>query len=407
MDQDNTMPGNQKGHNMRTRSQASLLSEGSELDTENIRSASVASFGSVNSRPGSEIRREDRVEKLECRMDKVEAKLDSLGTKMDTMMTMMMELMMGQRQQTRFRDTSPTSSQGSRQQRNSEPENEPINGDNPRCYRRPPDLSKVPEIDEGASYGEWQRWKSLWEANSVNACLSTYPRKQQVNALRLVLGPALHEVVETICEIMWDNADTTVEKVLQGLQEFFRRTTNVNVSRDRLNKRKQGTGETIDQYYLAMAKIARECELGHDWRSHVASLMVTGCRSRKAQERLLEGQQKRHLDEVLDICRAVEQAERNIQALESTDEDSIHRVRSGYKKRQDFQRQKGDPCDACGDHHWVGGTCPAQNRRCFRCGTQGHFEVVCSKEPVRINTVLTGPIPRGGRDEDVGSDISI
>ena len=149
---------------------------------------------------------------------------------------------------------------------------------------------------------------------------------------------------------------------------------------------KQHDTETINTFYHHILHLARQCQFDNTDK-HLIDAIVFGCKSKKAQDKLLQMPIRMMLEECLLICRH-ESFQWHINTGRPTGEikamDGLARQCPRPRPRSNTRRppstvcpdKSKNDCTACGTLHQAG-ECPALSSVCFKCNKQGHCAKLC------------------------------
>ena len=152
--------------------------------------------------------------------------------------------------------------------------------------------------------------------------------------------------------------------------------------------------ESINTFYHWILHLARQCQF-ENINECLIDAIVYGCKSKKAQDKLLQIPILMMLEECLLICRHYKSLQWHINTVRPTGEikamDGLARQhpksksRGGSNTRGPQQSVHPDKpkseCTACGTVHQVG-EFPATSSVCFKCNKQGHFSRLCQSTTI-------------------------
>ena len=167
------------------------------------------------------------------------------------------------------------------------------------------------------------------------------------------------------------------------------------------NRRVQENGERFDIFLGEVRRLARSCQFEGVEDSMIRDRIVVGVRDDATRRKLLQVRELT-LKNAIDICKASEEAGRQLKAM-ATPEDvqplyssSSKPPRRGGRVAGNRARHRGDqsatrrdlsltrrdrtadPCRYCGrQHDATKNACPAYGQRCSKCSKLNHFAAVC------------------------------
>ena len=202
-----------------------------------------------------------------------------------------------------------------------------------------------------------------------------------------------------------------MEAVVNRLGNYLRSRRNPLLDRQRFHARSQRDGETIDQYYSALAQIDRACDFQDEhcnhrcgfgaqiWETRLRDRLICGLKDKELVRRILEKQFDNHqgltLDQVLQFCAVHESSKETEISLELHEDQPPHAATSvaamtkSTNKRGKSSSSKlsqGSPtktCIYCGKSDHPRYCCNASGKRCWSCGKIGHFANVCRKQSLQ------------------------
>lgn len=206
----------------------------------------------------------------------------------------------------------------------------------------------------------------------------------QVARLKNLMGPNALDLYNTITNLTEDKE--TVDQILDILDGHCTPKKNMAMCVFKLLTRKQEAGELFDSFYADLQKLAKSCEFADQHDKMIKSIIILGIKSQQSQERLLR--EDPNLNKVVEICRAVEVADKNMAILNKNNMLlEVHDVRKNGQHKIDKHPDgnltkshgaisRNNVCSRCGYTHSVR-HCPANNKRCAKCGGMNHFAKVC------------------------------
>ena len=222
---------------------------------------------------------------------------------------------------------------------------------------------------------------------------------------------------------MTPGQQTTFADLRQAVSTHFRRTPSVFKARYDFYSRKQDSGESVQEFDLALRALAVDCGF-EDIRQaesvdeHIKTQLVLHTNLDKAKLELFARRGAMTLEEVRNFLKAAEAAEEDTRAIghKSAGPASIHNVRGrprGTSQRGLRPSTSSRTCVCCGQEgHTTNSdpTCPARGKTCLSCGRVGHFSRVCKDgqaPPPRGSTTTSRGTSRGGRGNRRGQGCTI
>lgn len=181
--------------------------------------------------------------------------------------------------------------------------------------RRRIDPSCLDKLPGDASLSQLRSWTNRWNDFSQLNQLSVYPVNEQMAAFRMVLDPAMHQVVEVALGISLTSVVTPAD-VLDQIKDYIRSKCNIALDRVAFEECKQGTTETFDEFYIRLknlAEAANLCIACLDER--MATRIMAGIQDAETKRRLLAISPFPTSQQTINICRSKELARANERSL--------------------------------------------------------------------------------------------
>ncbi|KAI9551307.1 hypothetical protein GHT06_002507 [Daphnia sinensis] len=241
--------------------------------------------------------------------------------------------------------------------------------------RRRIDPSCLDKLHGDASLSQLRTWRNRWNDFCQLNQLSTYPPNEQMAAFRMVLDPAMQQIVEVALGIP-SATPLSPTDVLDQINTYIRSKRNIALDRVAFEDCRQSTSETFDDFYIRL----------HQKEAARAEPVPT-------------------LQHTVNICRSEEAAKANEKSLSNAPVISHMQTRhQGSVRQTDTSR-----CGSCGRlSHRAGETCPAMGKQCHLCGTNNHFSPCCpnSKKPKSEPADSGGASSSGGGSAGGGAGSS-
>jgi hypothetical protein len=268
---------------------------------------------------------------------------------------------------------------------------------------RPPEPLKV----TGSAVGEnWTRFKEQWINFEIATGTAGDAKAKRAAAFLTCVGNEAYDVFRSLD--LTDDHRKDIDRIIAAFETFCIGSVNVTYERYVFNRRSQEANESFSLFLGELRRLARSCDFGNVEDSLIRDRIVVGLRDDATRRKLL-AQRSLTLKDTIDICRASEQAGRQLKAM--TDHDEVQattftrrdRDRDRYRKpeavRQPEKSERRDKpstsrdksvgrsdCGNCGLQH-PRKACPAYGRTCNNCRRRGHFASVCRSKPVNRKEV--------------------
>lgn len=239
-------------------------------------------------------------------------------------------------------------------------------------------------LDTDVSYSKFRIWRTSWEDYSKLQKLEQLPIDIQQADLRSCFTENMKMHIK--CAIDITDSNSTVDNILDQIQEYLRKKRNITLDHVAFEERRQEDGEQFDDFYVDLKRIAEESELcGNCVEKRLTTKIISGVRCPELRQKLLILTPFPSLKEVVDICRSFETANKDSQSLEN--KIPIERIRNPATTNQDRSYNTQAKCGRCGYGPHKNSSCPAKNTVCKKCGKIGHWEKVCRSKESNIQEI--------------------
>ena len=163
---------------------------------------------------------------------------------------------------------------------------------------------------------------------------------------------------------------------------------------------KQGS-KTLNEWLTYVYNLVESCDYGDSSERIIRDVLIIGCNSDKAKDKIVRQGEKTKLQDVIEILQLEDSTRQTLTEMTSTTQKihyASYEKKKGTGKKQKFQsnpnissssssRQKQDStgsqklCYQCKKNYTKGHekVCKALNAKCNACGIEGHFEAACKK----------------------------
>jgi len=295
------------------------------------------------------------------------------------------------------------------------------------CTRLEMPKAKEPEAFDFDRPESWPSWKRRFTRFRLATKLAAEDEATQVSSLIYHMGPAADDIYTQFQFAAAGDSDKW-DPVIAKFDDYFRPHKNIVHNRAVFHKRTQHDGETIEQYYRELTRLAELCDFP-DKNQAIRDIFVIGIRDAETSKKL------QLIDNVSldDAVRQARQAEdidshmknrSNSSTLADTDMtdprslDVVHQANfrgqargrgrgggrgdrrgprnfaRGRAATYGFSSQVGasstqESCGNCGYQHQEG-SCPAYRQKCYGCGRYGHFRRLCRSRLSEISADTMG-----------------
>ena len=163
---------------------------------------------------------------------------------------------------------------------------------------------------------------------------------------------------------------------------------------------KQGS-KTLNEWLTYVYNLVESCDYGDSSERIIRDVLIIGCNSDKAKDKIVRQGEKIKLQDVIEILQLEDSTRQTLTEMTSTTQKihyASYEKKKGTGKKQKFQSnsnpssssssgQKQDStgsqklCYRCKKNYTKGHekVCKALNAKCNACGIEGHFEAACKK----------------------------
>nr|XP_029711617.1 uncharacterized protein K02A2.6-like [Aedes albopictus] len=214
------------------------------------------------------------------------------------------------------------------------------------------------------------------------------------------MGPESYDI---ICDKIAPEAPRakTYRQIVDTLEAFFNPTPLEISENFRFKCRRQGDkdaaspDESIDEYLVALRRIAVTCNFGQYLETALRNQLVFGIRRNDIRSRLLERRQLT-LQDAREIAVSMELSKKGGAEIEGGQgKQEVHKVQHqpGKRNKSKVKINEGEKrftprgagasdvsCYRCGEKSHLANTCKHKHTECKFCGLKGHLERVCMKK---------------------------
>ena len=174
----------------------------------------------------------------------------------------------------------------------------------------------------------------------------------------------------------WDLSETEkkdVEVIWAKFQALIEPKSNYRLSRFHLQKFRQLSSETVDEFMTRCMTQARKCKSrdATETEERLTEQLVVGVRHGKVEEKLLCRDDTLTLDAAMDVARTREATLANMQQFSGDASSISHVSRSRRTQEPSERREEVHTCPKCGRHHAITDRCPAEGSK---CGKLNHWQ---------------------------------
>ena len=274
-------------------------------------------------------------------------------------------------------------------------------------------LETCPKLDwtrDNKIFDRYQIWKEKVEL-IFSSALEESSAKQKVSYLRYWMGEHGIPLVKkwtALGKLDFSNSEEDALSsgyILQNywnlLEAEFRPKGNKLLAVIELwTQSKQGS-KTLNEWLTYVYNLVESCDYGDSSERIIRDVLIIGCNSDKAKDKIVRQGEKIKLQDVIEILQLEDSTRQTLSEMTSTTQKihyASYEKKKGTGKKLKFQsnsnfssssssRQKQDStgsqklCYRCKKTYTKGHekVCKALNAKCNACGIEGHFEVACKK----------------------------
>ena len=274
-------------------------------------------------------------------------------------------------------------------------------------------LETGPKLDwtrDNKIFDRYQIWKEKVEL-IFSSALEESSSKQKVSYLRYWMGEQGIPLVKKWTALGKLDFSSSEEDALSSgyiLQNYwnllgaeFRPKGNKLLSVIELWTRSKQGSKTLNEWLTYVYNLVESCDYGDSSERIIRDVLIIGCNSDKAKDKIVRQGEKIKLQDVIEILQLEDSTRQTVTEMTSTTQKihyASYEKKKSTGKKQKFQSnsnvssssssgQKQDStgpqklCYRCSKNYTKGHekVCKALNTKCNACGIEGHFEVACKK----------------------------
>ena len=174
----------------------------------------------------------------------------------------------------------------------------------------------------------------------------------------------------------------------------FVRKTNFTFERHKLLNRKQRDRESLEQFWGALAEMAKKCDITAGEEEWIRDIFINNMKNYDIQRKLLT--ETLPPRETLNVALIDEKGTLNHPKLTNnfkSNGSSVHKSNNHFKVKREptLNVEKSNNCMKCGGIFSKGhlAVCPAKYTTCTSCKFKGHFTRLCRSRRKNVNIVNT------------------
>ena len=274
-------------------------------------------------------------------------------------------------------------------------------------------LETGPKLDwtrDNKIFDRYQIWKEKVEL-IFSSALEESSSKQKVSYLRYWMGEQGIPLVKKWTALGKLDFSSAEEDALSSgyilknywnlLEAEFKPKGNKLLSVIELWTRSKQGSKTLNEWLTYVYNLVESCDYGDSSERIIRDVLIIGCNSDKAKDKIFRQGEKIKLQDVIEILQLEDSTRQTLTEMTSTTQKihyASYEKKKGTGKRQKFQShsnssssssngQKQDStgsqklCYRCSKNYTKGHekVCKALNAKCNACGVEGHFEIACKK----------------------------
>ena len=273
-------------------------------------------------------------------------------------------------------------------------------------------LETGPKLDwtrDNKIFYRYQIWKEKVEL-IFSSALEESSSKQKVSYLRYWMGEQGIPLKKWTALGKLDFSSSEEDALSSGyilqnywnlLEAEFKPKGNKLLSVIELWTRSKQGSKTLNEWLTYVYNLVESCDFGDSSERIIRDVLIIGCNSDKAKDKIVRQGEKIKLQDVIEILQLEDSTRQTLTEMTSTTQKihyASYEKKKGTGKKQKFQSnsnpssssssgQKQDStgsqklCYRCKKNYTKGHekVCKALNAKCNACGIEGHFEVACKK----------------------------
>ena len=274
-------------------------------------------------------------------------------------------------------------------------------------------LETGPKLDwtrDDKIFDRYQIWKEKVEL-IFSSALEKSSSKQKVSYLRYWMGEQGIPLVKKWTALGKLDCSSSEEDALSSgyilqnywnlLEAEFKPKGNKLLSVIELWTRSKQGSKTLNEWLTYVYNLVESCDYGDSSERIIRDVLIIGCNSDKAKDKIVRQGEKIKLQDVIEILQLEDSTRQTLTEMTSTMQKihyASYEKKKGTGKKQKFQSnsnsssssssgQKQDStgsqklCYRCSKNYTKGHekVCKALNAKCNACGVEGHFEIACKK----------------------------
>ena len=273
-------------------------------------------------------------------------------------------------------------------------------------------LETGPKLDwtrDNKIFDRYQIWKEKVEL-IFSSALEKSSSKQKVSYLRYWMGEQGIPLVKKWTALGKLDFSSSEEDALSSgyilqnywnlLEAEFKPKGNKLLSVIELWTRSKQGSKTLNEWLTYVYNLVESCDYGDSSERIIRDVLIIGCNSDKAKDKIVRQGEKIKLQDVIEILQLEDSTRQTLTEMTSTTQKihyASYEKKKGTGKKQKFQSnsnpsssssgQKQDStgsqklCYRCKKNYTKGHekVCKALNAKCNACGIEDHFEVACKK----------------------------
>ena len=236
------------------------------------------------------------------------------------------------------------------------------------------EIHSLPTFDTRAENVS-MRWKKWKRAFNLYITAKNYTNDDRKVATLLYMSG--FEVQELYYSIVGDE-QKNYKQCVEVLDNHFIPKSNVIFERYEFRQMNQDANETVDQFVCRLRKKAETCNFD-DVDNVIRDQLIDKCKNSTLKRKFLEQPETANLSAFMDVARAFEAIESQMQSLSLAGNSDVNAVRrrshTHGSRGQGQQKSKGQGQRSRGQGQRSGGQQHnnAAAQRCFRCNRTGHY----------------------------------
>ncbi|CAB3233190.1 unnamed protein product [Arctia plantaginis] len=232
------------------------------------------------------------------------------------------------------------------------------------------------------------KWEVFKEQLECFILVNDISDDKKVPLLLTKISPSVFETLNYLCS-PHKLSKLSFDELSSKLGDKYAKPLSTALERAAFRKRNQLHNENIEDYVLALRKLAMACQF-KDKEDQIKEKFMEGVSSKVVKFELMKTETELSLEKCISLARTVEAA--LLQTNNNHEMTEVYYSNKG-KPKQDTKNKNNNSgqCFCCGKKNHIKADCTLKLKYCSECGQQGHIFRMCPKKQRQANVVETNP----------------